>query len=313
MKKTLSFEKDLTFQTMIGEVTTISFEEDLKFVNKSEIEGNFYISGKYKMTEASAIIEDFSYSIPIEITTIENYDLETTKIDVANFTYEIIDDNVLRCKIDILVEGLEEVLVEETEKVENKKEIIEEKEEIQIDNRENKDNIIGETAVLEENEEEIKESEVICNNEDSSVNDDNNDNDNNELRDCDGDLEENIDMELPIKESIDNSNIEKVDVKDELENTNINNYLEKNEKSDIMEENTTKRENATIKVNSLFANLGDENDTFATYSVYIMRDGDTLEKVMDKYKIEKEELEIYNDLSTIELNSKVIIPSSKNE
>ena len=34
MKKTLSFEKDLTFQTMIGEVTTISFEEDLKFIDK---------------------------------------------------------------------------------------------------------------------------------------------------------------------------------------------------------------------------------------------------------------------------------------
>ena len=98
MKKTLSFEKDLTFQTMIGEVTTISFEEDLKFIDKSDIAGNFYISGKYKMTEASTILEDFSYSIPIEIATIENYDLETTKITVQNFTYEIVDDDILRCK-----------------------------------------------------------------------------------------------------------------------------------------------------------------------------------------------------------------------
>ena len=66
-------------------------------------------------------------------------------------------------------------------------------------------------------------------------------------------------------------------------------------------------------MNSLFANLGEENDTFTTYSIYIMREGDTLEKVMDKYKIKKEELEMYNDLSTIELNSKVVIPSNNNE
>jgi len=44
-----------------------------------------------------------------------------------------------------------------------------------------------------------------------------------------------------------------------------------------------------------------------------MREGDNLEKVMDKYKVKREQLEVYNDLSTVELNSKVIIPSSSDE
>ena len=74
-----------------------------------------------------------------------------------------------------------------------------------------------------------------------------------------------------------------------------------------------KPKNTTIKVNSLFANLGDDNDTFTTYSVYIMREGDTVEKVMDQYQVKKEDLEMYNDLSTIQLNSKVIIPTSNDE
>ena len=52
---------------------------------------------------------------------------------------------------------------------------------------------------------------------------------------------------------------------------------------------------------------------FSTYSIYILREGDTLEKVMEKYNITKEKLQEYNDLGTITLNSKIIIPNSINE
>ena len=239
MKKTLSFEKDLSLKTKIGEVTTIDFEEDLKFTDKNNIDGNFYISGKYKMHEASTIEEEFSFSIPITISLLENYELESTKISIDNFTYEVIDDSILRAKITVLIEGREEVLLETKEE-----------------------------------------------------------------RECDSDeIPEDL-KELPIKEENkeEEKNIDAKEIENRIETTT-------EEKEEIIKENSEKEEKI-IKVNSLFSNLGDELDTSTTYSVYIMREGDTLEKVMDKYKVTKEDLETYNDLSSIELNSKVIIPTN---
>lgn len=279
MKKTLSFEKDLTFQTMIGEVSTISFEDDLKFVDKSNIEGNFYISGKYKMTEASTLTEDFSFSVPIEIAMMEVYDLTTTKISIENFNYEVIDDDVLRCKIDILIEGREEVVLEDEKSTLDEKvldrecdddDVLEEEKEIPI-KEDKKDNEKVEEAEVVEEEEKL----------------------NNNI---------NIDMKQDIN----------MDIIQNIESKKDNEEKEKRDE-EVVGVVEDKPKNTTIKVNSLFANLGDDNDTFTTYSVYIMREGDTVEKVMDQYQVKKEDLEMYNDLSTIQLNSKVIIPTSSDE
>ena len=287
---------------MIGEVTTISFEEDLKFIDKSDIAGNFYISGKYKMTEASTILEDFSYSIPIEIATIENYDLETTKITVQNFTYEIVDDDILRCKIEIQIEGREEILLDESLMEENSEE---EKE--FLDFAEKKIDAIEPEAVLVREKEESIQSNSLEQIKNEKV----------ELvRECDDDIINKALEDLPIKENVGEVEhkeavLEKQDIKHE--EVEIKQEIDEEKSEIIKNENIVKEERPKLKVNSLFANLGEENDTFTTYSIYIMREGDTLEKVMDKYKIKKEELEMYNDLSTIELNSKVVIPSNNNE
>ncbi len=299
MKKTLSFEKDLTFQTMIGEVTTISFEEDLKFIDKSNIAGNFYISGQYKMTEASTLLEDFSFNIPIEIALLENYDLETAKISIMNFTYEIIDDDTLRSKVDVLVEGREEVVVEEKEEVIEELTEKEEQQEVRI--IEEKEDRIEKVADLESNKEEINE-EII------------------EERECDGEIKEEDEQELPIKkEQLETHQLESITQEIEEKIEEKKQTIEKKEIAEQKVEQSSKRDDdeketsTSIKVNSLFSNLSDTSDTFTTYSVYIMREGDNLEKVMDKYKVKKEELEVYNDLSTIELNSKVIIPTNSDE
>ena len=50
MRKNVSFEKRIDFPTMVGEISAISLEEDLKFINESSIEGNLILSGKYKLT-----------------------------------------------------------------------------------------------------------------------------------------------------------------------------------------------------------------------------------------------------------------------
>lgn len=45
-----------------------------------------------------------------------------------------------------------------------------------------------------------------------------------------------------------------------------------------------------------------------TYNIYIMRENDTIENVLLKYKLTKEELGIYNDLENIKIGDKLIIP-----
>ena len=112
-----------------------------------------------------------------------------------------------------------------------------------------------------------------------------------ELRECDGDpIEEKMEEE-PMKtiEEV----VEEQDMKlDEVE-----------EKEEIVEQEV--QEN---NVGSLFTSLKDSEETFSTYSVYIIREETTIESIMEKYSVTKEELESYNDITNIAVGSKIIIP-----
>ena len=107
MRKNVSFEKRIDFPTMVGEISAISLEEDLKFINESSIEGNLILSGKYKLTETSKLEEDFNYKLPIEISLTEKLDISTSKVEISNFTYKMMDENIMLCNIELLIEGLE--------------------------------------------------------------------------------------------------------------------------------------------------------------------------------------------------------------
>ncbi|MGN0973488.1 MAG: LysM peptidoglycan-binding domain-containing protein [Bacilli bacterium] len=92
-------------------------------------------------------------------------------------------------------------------------------------------------------------------------------------------------------------------------------YETDNKTSTYIEESineSPKKSNNDKKVESLFTKFLDDEDTYSTYKVYIVRENDTLETIMEKYKVTKEELEDYNDLKDINLNDKIIIPC-KNE
>ena len=47
-----------------------------------------------------------------------------------------------------------------------------------------------------------------------------------------------------------------------------------------------------------------------TYKVYIVKEEDTIEKIYEKYKVNRELLEKYNNLNEIKLGDKIIIPSN---
>ena len=72
-------------------------------------------------------------------------------------------------------------------------------------------------------------------------------------------------------------------------------------------DNSAKKESDAPSIFSAFKNT---EETFATYSVYIMRDGDNLDTVVNKYKTTREDLSLYNDLSDIRVGSKIIIPTT---
>lgn len=59
----------------------------------------------------------------------------------------------------------------------------------------------------------------------------------------------------------------------------------------------------------LFSNL-DDTETYTTYYVYIVKEDDTIDKILTKYGITKEELEAYNDIAEIKPGDKVIVPKT---
>ena len=63
------------------------------------------------------------------------------------------------------------------------------------------------------------------------------------------------------------------------------------------------------EIKSLFDSFDESNETYATYHVYILRESDTIETVLQKYNVSKEDLEFYNDLKELKIGDKIIIPS----
>lgn len=272
MKKIISFNKNIEFPTMIGEVTAIALDHNLKFIDESNITGNFKLTGRYKMTEASRLEEDFEHQIPVEILLTEKLDLETSKIDIEDFYYEIENDDTMICYIDVKVEGVE--IIEETESPEET-ESREEMNLIEINNSSNNQDSHNELLnELERNT--CLEPETDCPKKEQDTNNINYSNNIEELtRECDG--EKNSEME--------------------------NNDMSK------MEEENTKQMELNENVGSLFSSFKDSDETFATYSVYILRHEETIETILEKYKITKEELEKYNDLTNLTIGTKIIIPT----
>ena len=62
----------------------------------------------------------------------------------------------------------------------------------------------------------------------------------------------------------------------------------------------------------LFSNL-DDTETYTTYYVYIVKEEDTIDKILTKYGVTKEELEDYNDITNIKPGDKIIVPKTTSE
>lgn len=255
MQRVISFDKSLEFKTMIGEVTSISLDQELSFSDESTVSGELIISGKYKLTSASRLEEDFVFHLPVEIVLTEKLEEDGRSVTIEDFRYEIEEDDVLNCHISLLVEGVEAIEIA--------------------------DDSSGEDLELESSDDvlEIKEDNCI------------------ESRECDSGIEESTSsfhQDIILQESVQNK--QEANVKD--------NVKMEEDKKDIEESNAS---------TGLFSSFKDSDETFATYSVYIFRQNDTIEMVMDKYQVSREELESYNDLSSLTVGTKIIVPTNSHE
>ena len=214
MKKLVPFKKDLSFDTHIYEISSISLEHTLKLKDENQISGEFIISGTYKLTEASINVDPFEYKLPFDISIDKKYDTKNIEVDINDFYYELINNEVLSINIEIVIDSLEE----------------------------------REEIILPKEKEEVLQK--------------------------------------------------KEEIREEVET--LNQAEEKEEKTET--ENPAR---------SIFENL-DENERYSVYKVHIVTENDTAESIIQKYQTTREELEAYNDLSDMQIGSKLIIPTNEN-
>ena len=219
MKKIIPFKKKLNFDTNVSEITSISLENTLG-VKENIISGELIINGTYKITESSIKIDNFEFKIPVDIDIDDKYKIEDIIIDIDDFYYEIINNNILEVNIDIKIDNLTE------------------KEQI--------NNIIEES----------------------------------------------------IKDKIENEN--KRCIEEEFKNNIEKETKNKKNEEEIKKENQIKKEENNQSL----------QEEYSTYHIYIVREGDSLETIMTKYKRKKEDLVEYNDPSEIKIGDKIIIPIS---
>ncbi len=285
MKKLVPFTKEIEFKTMISKVTSISLEHTLRVEKDNLISGYFILEGTYKMTQASQIDEEFSYKIPVDIELDEKYDTSNITLDIDDFTYEVIDEEKMRLNITLCIDN-----IEEKEVVLPVEDVIEDFDTLELEdknsgNRESKNDGVLDDLFLDtskkvplefDSKKEIVEEESEQNNNDNTIN-----------------------------------NAESVETSNELiyENNTSNNTSNNNTNND-----TNKPPMVNNNVSSIFSSFKDNIETYKTYSVYIMKEEDTIDVVLQKYGVTREELEEYNDMSDIKTGSKIIVPSSsKNE
>ena len=235
MKNIIPFKKDVIFKTNLSEITSISLENTLNLKDDT-ISGDFIISGEYKISDKSTTVEPFELNIPFEIVLDDRFETKKATIDIDDFYYEIVNNNVLSVSIDVLVDHLQERALVEIE------------------------DLVDVTPVR-----------VVLDSEDDDMGKEN---------------------------------------KNKVENKIAEEYIQDRCIEEELPKIDIEKEELDEKINSIFNNSSFSDEVYVTYNVFIIRDGDTLDSIMEKYNITKEELEKYNDLSNLQLGDKLIIPNN---
>ena len=104
MSEAFEITREFLFKTNIHEITSISIEYNYDIVG-SNIEGEFDITGDYRLHEISINKEDFSFKIPFTHAIKENIDLDSVDIEITDFTYDFKNGDELSVHVEYIVTG----------------------------------------------------------------------------------------------------------------------------------------------------------------------------------------------------------------
>ena len=277
MKKVVPFTKTISFRTMIAEITDIEVNHTLALNENHEVE-DILVDGKYKMTDASQIEEEFHYKLPFTIDIDERYNLDNLEIIISDFYFEIINEEDLKINVEIEMDGIEENKLPKLEEKRNSLEEVSEVLDTEEDFVRNKEDDILIPVEIEEKKEKLEVPQ------------------NNPLHKLAEEIKKDILTEdIPLVE------VTKQEAKKEIkkETTSVKQEKDNNTSSNNM--------------SSIFSSLASSEETFSTYYVYMVRETDTIESIIEKYQTTKEELQNYNDLTNVKVGSKLIIPCASRE
>ncbi len=135
------------------------------------------------------------------------------------------------------------------------------------------------------------------------IEEDKSDNEMNDVKKEDESVEE--DRSVMMESKSDNEKEEKIEIEKDEEVTS-----EKIKNDDAtMNDSDIERNDVDDFANDLFSNL-DNTETYTTYYVYIVKEEDTIDKIISLYGVTKEDIENYNDITSIKPGDKVIIPKT---
>lgn len=238
MSEAFVVERDFLFKDSIFEITSISVEHD-EDINGSNLEGDFIISGDYRLHEISINKEDFSFKLPFIHEIRSNVNLDTVNLEITDFTYELNNNDELHVHIEYIVSG-EQSLIE----------FADEKDLNEFLNKTD-----AEVVDLTEDEPRFKEvtKEEILN--------------------------------IPAEDS-------------------------KKEEKEEPKEEIKEDKPSEISTNNIIGSIN-ADETYVKYHVHTVMQNDTLEGILDKYKITLTELKKYNTFEALEVNMKLVIPENE--
>lgn len=291
MKKIIPFHKEIPFKTNLEEITSISLEHTIH-PDKDKITGDFIVSGEYKISDHSNCVESFSYELPFE-NKFPNCNLDKAVVDIHDFYYEIMNSSILTVHIELCVQNIiEDPIIVKIETEKEQEEPIKEIEEEKI-----------EAMVREKMEEKGPE----------------------ELEHIEREIQDLFDKEVvteavtePVLETMKE---EGINMKEEVQTELVSNEEVKETEMPVMKETETVMNETVVseqledtgrektdKIDEILEQV-DTKETYATYKVYIVRENDSLETILEKYDTTRDALSMYNDLSELKVGDKIMIPS----
>lgn len=230
MKQIIPFVKEISFDNKIASMVSIALEHEY-YVENNEVNGNFFVSGEYKVSNDSTEIISFKEKIPFNLIVPDNLIVDSVCVDVDDFTYELLGNNAIKVCIDLYLNGEE----------------------------------------IEKNFDDVRDLEKIY-----------------EIKESNNYIDKDL-----VDVHLEDINIGK-------DNVNIDNF---NSGNNYQIDNNVEVNN-TININNEITEVGE----YIIYHIHIVKEGETIENIINQYDTNMDIIKEYNDINKLKTGDKLIIP-----